>query len=164
MENEMFKKSLIIVGCVAAGLLTASTANAQSYGKRGYCDDYARRVSYRGGDGNADRVVGGALTGAILGGAFGAITGNGQGSNIGTGVAVGGVTGGLIGAGALHGRFNRRSYDRAYWSCMNQSDFRGYGRPARYSRDVEYCISRFRSYNPNTGVYLSNSGRYVQCP
>ena len=116
----MFKKSIIIIGCVAAGLFTASAANADSYGRRGYCDDYARRVSYRGNNGGGDRVIGSALTGAILGGAVGAITGNGRASNIGTGVAVGGVTGGLIGSGALDGRFNRRSYNRAYWRCMHQ--------------------------------------------
>jgi BA14K-like protein len=35
---------------------------------------------------------------------------------------------------------------------------------ARRSNAVEYCMSRFRSYNPNTGTYISNSGEERPCP
>jgi hypothetical protein len=29
---------------------------------------------------------------------------------------------------------------------------------------VEYCMQRFRSYNPNTGLYMGNDGRRHPCP
>lgn len=158
----MLKKTLIILGGVASLMLANSAANAQSYGNRAYCDDYARRVAYRGGDPNA--VVGGAVTGAILGGAFGAITGQGHASNIGTGVAVGGVTGGVLGAAGSNGHISQRAYDGAYWDCMNRSKFRSIHRPIRYSRNRDWCSSRYGSYNPDTGLYMSTSGRYRHCP
>ena len=158
----MLKKTLIILGGVASLMLANSAANAQSQGNRAYCDDYARRAAYRGTDPNA--VVGGAVTGAILGGAFGAITGNGQASNIGTGVAVGGVTGGVLGAAGSQGHYDRRTYDQVYWNCMNRSNFRVIDRPIRHSRNRDWCISRYRSYNPATGIYLSASGQYRHCP
>ena len=158
----MIKKTLIILGGVASLMLAHSAANAQGYGNRAYCDDYARRVAYRGADPNA--VVGGAVTGAILGGAFGALTGQGHASNIGTGVAVGGVTGGVLGAAGSQGHVSQRDYDQAYWNCMNRSNFRTYNRPVRYSRSRDWCLSRHHSYNPDTGLYLSASGRYRHCP
>jgi hypothetical protein len=33
-----------------------------------------------------------------------------------------------------------------------------------YSPTVMYCIQRFRSYDPRTGVYIGYDGRYHQCP
>lgn len=33
-----------------------------------------------------------------------------------------------------------------------------------YDPDVEYCIRRFRSYNPETGYYKGFDGRYHRCP
>ena len=163
----MLKKTLIILGGVASLMLANSAAMAQNYGNRAYCEDYARRTAYRGSDPNA--VVGGAVTGAILGGAVGAITGQGHASNIGTGVAVGGVTGGVLGAAGSQGHISQRAYDRAYWDCMNQSNFRTYGRPVyshpvRNARNRNWCQSRYHSYNPQTGIYLSSSGQYRHCP
>jgi uncharacterized protein YcfJ len=162
MENEMIKTTFITLAGVAGLLLANSTANAQSYGHRAYCDDYARRVAYRASDPNA--VVGGVVTGAILGGAVGAITGQGHASNIGTGVAVGGVTGGVLGAAGSQGHFSQRTYDEAYWKCMNRFKFRANDRPVRYSRNRDWCISRYRSFDPATGLYLSSSGQYRHCP
>ena len=75
VENDMFKKTLIVLGGVASLMLANSAAIAQNYGNRAWCEDYARRAAYRSADPNA--VVGGAVTGAILGGAVGAITGHG---------------------------------------------------------------------------------------
>ena len=163
----MLKKTLIILGGIASLTLATSAANAQNYGNRAYCEDYAHRAAYRGSDPNA--VVGGAVTGAILGGAVGAVTGQGQASNIATGVAVGGVTGGVVGAAGSRGYVSQRAYNRAYWDCMNQSHFRTYSHPVyshsvRYSRNRNWCLSRYHSYNPETGIYLSSSGQYRHCP
>jgi hypothetical protein len=30
--------------------------------------------------------------------------------------------------------------------------------------DVQYCMQRYKSYNPNTGLYLGNDGRRHPCP
>ena len=158
----MIKKTLIVLGGVASLMLANSVANAQGYGNRAYCDDYARHVAYRGGDPNA--VVGGAVTGAILGGAVGAITGQGHASNIGTGVAVGGVTGGVLGAAGSRGQVSQRAYDRAYWDCMNRARFHSNNRPIHFSRNRDWCLSRYHSYNPDTGIYFSSSGQYRHCP
>jgi hypothetical protein len=35
---------------------------------------------------------------------------------------------------------------------------------ARRNSAVEYCMSRFRSYNPNTGTYISSRGEERPCP
>ena len=35
---------------------------------------------------------------------------------------------------------------------------------ARRSNAVEYCMSRFRSYNPNTGTYITSRGEERPCP
>jgi uncharacterized protein YcfJ len=156
----MFKKSILILGTVAAIALTASQAQAQS--RRAYCDDYARRVAYRQG-GDAGNVVGGAVGGAVLGGILGAVTGQGHGSNVATGAAIGGVAGGALGAASTQGHYDQGAYDDAFARCMNQG-YRAYDRPVRYDRGVQYCISRYRSYNPDTGLYLSASGRWRRCP
>ena len=165
-EIDMLKKTIMLAGTVASLVIVSANADAQAFGRRGYCEDYARRVAYRSGDTNSDanRVVGSAVTGAILGGAVGALTGNGHASNIGTGIAVGGVTGGLVGASTPGHRYNRGAFDQAFWNCMHQSNFRTYDQPVRYSRGVQFCASRYQSYDPATGLYLSSSGRYRHCP
>jgi hypothetical protein len=35
---------------------------------------------------------------------------------------------------------------------------------ARRSNAVEYCMSRFRSYNPETGTYFTSRGEERPCP
>jgi hypothetical protein len=35
---------------------------------------------------------------------------------------------------------------------------------ARRQNSVEYCMSRFRSYNPNTGTYIGRDGYEHPCP
>ena len=157
----MILKSLVIIGGLTTMILAAPGADAQSNGRRSYCDDYARRMAYRQGDPGA--VVGGVVGGAVVGGVIGALTGQNHASNVGTGAAIGGVTGGVLGAAGSQGHIDRASYDEAYWRCMNQGQ-RVYDRPARYSQGVEYCLSRYHSYNPNTRLYLSASGRYRHCP
>ncbi len=158
----MFRKTAIIVGGVAALMFTNAGAYAQNYSNRGYCEDYARQASYR--EGNSNAVVGGVVTGAVLGGVVGAITGQSHASNIATGAAVGGVTGGVLGSAGSNGRYDQRAYDQAYWNCMNRSQYRTQNRRLRFSANVNWCASRYHSYNPSTGLYMSSSGQYRHCP
>ena len=30
--------------------------------------------------------------------------------------------------------------------------------------DIEYCMRRFRTYDPNTGTYIGKGGRRLSCP
>lgn len=157
----MIMKSLIIIGGLTSLMLAAPAADAQSYGRHAYCDDYARRVAYRQGDPGA--VVGGVVGGAVLGGIVGAVTGQGHASNVGTGAAIGGVTGGVLGAAGSQGHIDQGAYDEAFYRCMNQGQ-PIYDHPMHHSHAVDYCISRYRSYDPRTGMYVTSSGRYRHCP
>ncbi|WP_321339700.1 BA14K family protein [Breoghania sp.] len=41
---------------------------------------------------------------------------------------------------------------------------RGYGRPVPGTREwYAYCASKYRSFNPRTGLYLAYSGKYRRC-
>ena len=33
-----------------------------------------------------------------------------------------------------------------------------------YNQQVQYCMQRFRSYDPRSGVYMGYDGRYHRCP
>lgn len=35
---------------------------------------------------------------------------------------------------------------------------------ARQQQGVEYCMQRFRSYNPETGIWIDRRGQAHQCP
>jgi len=63
---------------------------------------------------------------------------------------VGGVIGGIIGS-----QINRPYYEPAYPQPY-------YQQPA--VDPVAYCIKRFRSYNPATGLYLGFDRQYHRCP
>ena len=64
------------------------------------------------------------------------------------GALLGGLAAGAIIGGALASQ--PRYYDRGY----------------AYSggRDVEYCMSRFKSYDVNSGTYLGYDGKRHACP
>ena len=121
--------------------------------------------AYRNG-GDSGAVVGGAIGGAALGGIVGAVTGQGHPSNVGTGAAIGGFTGGVLGATAGN-HYDRGTVDAAFATCMNRGG-QTYGsgyysnshRPhyRRGNATVRYCIDRYSSYNPTTGMYMSSKG------
>jgi uncharacterized protein YcfJ len=162
-EIAMFKSTIIAAGAFAM-LATMQVAPSQA-ASRAYCEDYATQVAYRSGGRTGD-VLAGTAGGAIAGGAAGAIFGKGKGKNIGKGALIGGVAGTFLGAANQRdGYIDRRAYDRAYRDCRNEGTRVQY-RPSRnrYSDDVQYCMDRYRSYNPDTGQYLTNSGRYRDCP
>ena len=149
--------------------LLPQTAEARDTSRR--CQDYAYRASYQNGNGN--RVVQGAVGGAVAGAAVGAILGNGQGDSIGRGALVGGVAGTAIGIASNGSRYDRRLYDSAYRSCMNnQADYGfssnngigyAYGRHRIQANRVSFCLFIHPSFNPQTGFYRTQSGAYLAC-
>lgn len=157
----MLKSTFIAAGAFAM-LLTAQVAPSQA-ASRAYCEDYATQVAYRSG-GNSGDVLAGTAGGAIAGGAAGAIFGKGKGKNIGKGALIGGVAGTILGATSQRdGYIDERAYNRAYRDCRNEGTRVQY-RSNSNRGDVQYCIDRYRSYNPSTAQYLTNSGRYRDCP
>jgi uncharacterized protein YcfJ len=156
----MIAKILMAASALAV-LMTAAPEGAQAQSRSERCEDYAYRVAYR--ETSRDRRVGeGAVAGAVTGGVLGAILGKGKGKNIVGGAIAGTAAGAVLGsASGRDGYIDRRAYRSAYRDCMNRS------RPVRvraYSDEVEYCLSRFRSYNPDTGLYRTYDGRLRPCP
>ena len=162
---------------LAVSALLPQSAEARNLSRQ--CQDYAYRASYINNNGNG--AVQGAIGGAVAGAAVGAILGNGQGDAIGKGALVGGVTGTAIGIASDGSRYDRRAYNRAYWSCMNnQANYNyrlnpdrafvsdngnGFGmRHHHWSQDrVAFCMSIHPSFNAQTGVYRTHSGTYLTC-
>jgi len=58
-------------------------------------------------------------------------------------------------------RHRHRHYYRGYWYAF---PWWFYSVPRRgYSRHVEWCLSRYRSYNPNTDMFFGYDGKYHRC-
>jgi uncharacterized protein YcfJ len=155
----MFAKFMIATGALA---MLAATAPAEAASRADRCEDYAYRQAWRSG--NPDAVGQGAVTGAIAGGVLGAILGKGRGRNIVGGAIVGTAAGAALGAGhSGDGYISRRAYRIAYRDCMNRGNVVTYR--SQYRDDaVQYCMDKYQSYNPDTGLYLTYSGRYRHCP
>ena len=154
----MIAKTMIAAGILAM-LVPALPMQAQA-ASRAQCEDYASRVAYREDNGGRD-VARGAVGGAAAGAALGAILGNGRGRNIGKGAIIGGVAGTALGATRNRGGYvDRSDYNRAYRDCMRENTYR----VRRDNSDEQYCLARFRSYNPETGMYRTYSGEMRSCP
>jgi uncharacterized protein YcfJ len=161
MENPMTSKFMIAAGACAM-LFTAAPISAEAASLSARCEDQAYRVAYR--QGSRDRNVGqGAVTGAVAGGVLGAILGKGRGKNIVGGAIAGTAAGALIGSTSSRGGYiDKRAYRIAYNDCIDRNRVvrvRDYN-----DDDVEYCMSRYRSYNPRTGLYRTYDGRLRPCP
>lgn len=161
MPNSTFLKTLIGASLLIGSLATGSQlANAQS---ANYCDDYARQKANRrvAGSGVLGGAVGGAVTGAIIGGIVGGGKGAGKGAAIGGGV---GAVGGAMHESAAW----QDAYNSYYHRCMANARQpaavnHGY-RPEPWSDEwYDYCASKYRSFNPQTGRYRTYSGQYKLC-
>ncbi len=91
----------------------------------------------------------------------------GHGAAVGAGIAgfaAGALLGGAI-AGSRYYGYAPGYYDDGYAPGYYDDGYAPgvvVGPPAG---DAEgYCVQRFRSYNPNTGMYLGYDGRYHPCP
>jgi hypothetical protein len=153
-------KTLSAAGAVGLLLAVGATdASAQS----AYCDgvarDYASRNTHGGGD-----VVGGAIGGAVTGAIIGGIVGGKRGA--GTGAAIGGGVGAMGGAANQSQRW-QSLYHYAYNDCMARSargPVQTYGSPEPWTPEwYDYCHSKYRSFNPETGMFLAYSGEYKLC-
>lgn len=143
---------------VAVMTMGSGTASAQS----GYCDrvarDYANRATSPAGN-----VLGGAVAGAGVGAIIGGIAGGGKGA--GKGAAIGAGVGALGGAANQSGQWNN-AYRAAFNDCMarNTGGGGGYGRPEPWTAAwYDYCGSKYRSFNPQTGYYRTYSGKNKFC-
>jgi hypothetical protein len=152
----------------AVGLLLAVGATGAS-AQSGYCDgvarDYASRNAHGGGE-----VIGGAIGGAVTGAIIGGIVGGKKGA--GTGAAIGGGVGAVGGAANQSQRW-QSLYHYAFNDCMAreagvpanvpEASYAGAG-PEPWSDEwYDYCASRYRSFNPETGMFLAYSGEYKPC-
>lgn len=161
-------KRMILAKCMGVAMalaVTAGFAGTASAGPRGYCDSYARDVAHRKTNGGADVLVGtigGALGGALIGGLID------RGEGAGKGAIIGGVGGTLLGAGVTSDRY-RRAYDNAFERCMDNYE----GQRVRYQAVNDEnsggrswskaCAKKYRSFNPQTGKYKTESGKWRAC-
>lgn len=149
-------KTLAALG-LSAALLCAAGAPAQARSSS-YCDGYARDYANRtthAGESVVGSAVTGAIGGAVLGGIFGGKNDVGKGALIGAGV---GTTAGAVSSSARW----RRNYDYAFDRCMSSGA--AAGRPTPGSEEwYDYCEAKYRSFDPDTGMYLSTSGRWRPC-
>lgn len=161
--------SAAVLGLVAITTDTAVTeAGAQS--REEYCHRQAKRKSKRAqrpGEAALGAGLGSAAVGAIIGG----IVGGGKGA--GRGAIIGGSVGAVSGAVASSGERDR-IYNQIFDDCMagyTPEPARVYSEPPVYAEAPEpwtdewydYCRSKFRSFNPETGRYKTYSGHYRLC-
>ena len=166
---------MVLAKCMGVAMVlavTAGFAGTASAGPRAYCDSYARDVAHRRTNGGADVLVGtigGALGGALIGG----LIDHGRGA--GRGAIIGGVGGTLLGAGVTSDRY-RRSYDNAFARCMDNYEgqrvrYQAAEKPVQVAEKPELdsnsraqaCARKYRSFNPQTGKYMSESGKMRPC-
>ncbi|MBR0837612.1 BA14K family protein [Bradyrhizobium manausense] len=77
----------------------------------------------------------------------------------GGGAFVGGLAAGAIIGGAVAAPYYYGS--PYYYGPGYPPPPAAYGPP---EGDIQYCMQRYKSYNPNTGLYLGNDGRRHPCP
>ena len=85
-----------------------------------------------------------------------------------TGAIIGGIAAGAIIGGAI-ANSNRGYYAPGYAPGYYAPAPGYYAPPPAYAAPppgdaVGYCMSRFRSYNPNTGTYIGYDGMERPCP
>jgi hypothetical protein len=154
-----------IFGAACLGLATLAVVSvpAEAQSRRAYCDSYARDVAGRGG--NAGDVLAGTIGGALGGAIIGGIIDNGKGA--GRGALIGGAAGTVVGAANAGSNWDRR-YRYAYDDCMRRSAstrqpvYAGAPRPGTRAW-IDYCASKYRSFNARTGTYTTYDGRQVPC-
>ncbi len=155
--NRAAMATILLAAATTVGTSTADARSAQ------YCDGKARAYANRHADGSGfvGSAIGGAITGAIIGGIVDGGKGAGRGAAIGGGI-------GAVG-GAIHeSQAWQSAYNHAYRRCMQASHRQpvgaGYGRPEPWTDAwYNYCASKYRSFNPETGRYRTYSGKYRLC-
>ena len=150
-------------------LLAAGTSGASAQSASMYCDSIAR--DYASQHAHGGEVIGGAIGGAVTGAILGGILGGKKGA--GTGAAIGGGVGAVGGAANQSNRW-QALYHHAYNDCMvreagggpvnvPEASYAGAGPEPWTDEWYAYCESRYRSFNPDTGMFLAYSGEYKPC-
>ena len=150
-------KGACVIGLVAVFLCgSGSGVLARS---ASYCDASARNFADQNSNAGGN-IVGGALAGAIGGAVLGGIIG-GKKKSVGTGALIGtgvGTTAGVVNTSAQW----RADYDYAFHRCMSSGGSGSGlepGSPAWY----DYCEAKYRSFDADTGMFLSSSGTWKPC-
>jgi uncharacterized protein YcfJ len=157
-----------MIGRILCAAAVMSFVSGEAFASReSYCRAYARDVANHraGGEDILAGTLGGAATGAVAGG----IIDGGEGA--GKGAIIGGIAGTFLGA-ALTGDSKKKAYKKAFRACMEH--YTSYSEdddePVRYRKPRpgtaawdDYCADKYRSYDPDTGMYRSTSGRWRPC-
>jgi uncharacterized protein YcfJ len=155
--NTFAKPRPAFVLLLAATLVCGSASSVMAR-SQAYCDDYARDFANQNsnaGENIVSGAVAGAIGGALLGGILGGKKKVGRGALIGTGV---GTAAGAVNSSAQW----QGDYNYAFRRCMSSGSAgnnRAPGSPAWY----DYCEAKYRSFDPDTGMYLSSSGSWKPC-
>jgi hypothetical protein len=140
---ELNMNRLKILSTVALLALTLPVVSAtDSFAQGHYRGGGGYYGGHRGGGGGA--FLGGAIAGAVIGGALAA--------------PYGGYGYGGYGYGYGPGYYAAPVYGPGYDEEPLVEVAPGGG------DDVNYCIQRFRSYDPRSGTYLGNDGYRHACP
>ena len=147
----------------AAVMLAAVSGDALA-SRKSYCEAYARDAADHK-TGHGGDVLFGTVAGALTGALIGAAIDDGKGA--GQGAIIGGVGGTVLGAAATSQKW-QRTYERSFDRCMARYE----PPPAAKEEPVvvagvesrhQYCEAKYRSYNRQTGTYLSLSGQLRPC-
>ena len=162
----MTRTTALAFGAVAVVALSAAfigTTTTAAQANEQYCDERAHQYASRHTRGRG--TVGGALVGGSVGAIIGKVVGGGTGAGV--GALVGGSTGAIIGTDRENRRYEALYHD-AYNHCMDQASYRQ--QPARATGPepwtdewYHYCRAKYRSFNDETGEFLSYSGEYKFC-
>ncbi|MGH6874575.1 MAG: BA14K family protein [Aestuariivirgaceae bacterium] len=146
-----------LVMALAATLVCGSASGVMAR-SAAYCDDYARDFANQNSNAG-ENIVGGAVAGAIGGALLGGILGGkkkvGKGALIGTGV---GTAAGAVNSSAQW----QGDYNYAFNRCMSSGSAGNSPRPGSPAW-YDYCEAKYRSFDPDTGMYLASSGSWKPC-
>lgn len=145
MENKMRSKLMAGVAVLALStctiLATAAPASAQRWG------------GWHGGWHGGGWGLGGAVAAGVIGGAVAAAT---------SPLWAPGYYDSYYGGGYPYGY--GYGYAPGYTYAPAPAVTVAPGPAVAENNDVAYCQSRYRSYNPSTGMFLGYDGQYHPCP
>lgn len=154
MTKFQTRKMLTMLSLSAA--VVCATTSAVFARSSAYCDAYARDYANRytrAGENVVGGAVAGALGGALLGGIISGKPGKGAAIGAGVGTAAGALS------SSAHWQDN---YNYAFHRCM--SDGNVALRPTPGSPEwYDYCEAKYRSFDSDTGMYMSYSGYWKPC-
>ena len=92
--------------------------------------------------------------------------GRGWGWGVAGGLAAGAIIGGALAAPYYYGGYYGGPYYYAnpYYADGYDADPGYYAEPYASGGGVDYCMRRYRSYDPRSGTFLGNDGRRHPCP